>query len=120
MPPSDKPTIQITILDDRHTEECTSGCTMDWSLPVSLTLARQQVRERFGNKVRLEYINMSMDTSMTMSYSDVAGWKAEIRNKNLLLPLLLVNGQLRISGPFDFRQLMDAIEFELEIKGVIS
>ena len=54
--------------------------------------------------------------SITAANPDMLKWKDEIRNKNLLLPLLLVNGHLRISGPFDIRQLMDAIEFETEMR----
>ena len=111
MPPLDKSTIQITVLDDRHTEECGAGCGIDWSLPESLALASQQAKERFGDKVKLEYLNMSR----TAANRDMLKWKEEIRNKNLLLPLLILNGHLRISGPFDIRQLMDTIEFETEI-----
>ena len=104
--------IQITVLDDRHTEECGAGCCMDWSSPESIMLVNQQAGERFGDKVRLEYLNMSI----TAANPDMLKWKDEIRNKNLLLPLLLVNGHLRISGPFDMRQLMDTIEFETEMR----
>ncbi|MBA7696303.1 hypothetical protein ES703_104948 [subsurface metagenome] len=42
-------------------------------------------------------------------------WKEVIKNKGLLLPLLLLNGKLRISGQFDIRQLLDTIEVEIEI-----
>jgi disulfide oxidoreductase YuzD len=114
MPPLDKPTIQITILDDSHTEECQAGCSIDWSSSESLALARQQVKERFGDRVKIEYLNMSR----TATNRDMLQWREEIRNKNFLLPLLLLNGQLRISGPFDFRQLMDTIEVEVEVEGV--
>jgi len=31
------------------------------------------------------------------------------------VPLLLVNGRLRIAGQFDVRQIVDAIEAEMEI-----
>src|SRR3989304_4347882 len=105
MPSSGKTTIQITVLDDRHAEECEAGCSIDWSLPESLALARQQAQERFGNKVKIDYLNISR----TKAKPDMLRWREEIRNKNLLLPLLLINGQLRIAGPFDIRQLMDTI-----------
>lgn len=112
MPRSDKPTIQITVLDDRRAEECEAGCSIDWSLPESLALARQQARERFGDKLKIDYLNISR----TKAKRDMLRWRDEIRDRNLLLPLLLINGQLRIAGPFDIRQLMDAIEFETEIR----
>ena len=34
----------------------------------------------------------------------------------LSLPLLLINGELRISGEFDIRMLLDAIDTKMEIK----
>ncbi len=116
MPLLDKPTIQITVLDDRHIEECGAGCSIDWSSPESLALAHQQVKERFGDRVKIEYLNMSR----TAANHDMLQWREEIRNKNFLLPLLLLNGQLRISGPFDFRQLLDSIEVEVEVESVSS
>ena len=115
MPPLHSQAIQITILDDRHTEECGAGCSIDWSSPESLALASQQVKERFGDDVKIDYLNMSKNTVN----QDMLKWKNEIRTKSLQLPLLILDKHLRISGPFDMRQLMDAIEFETEIKGVI-
>ncbi len=50
-----------------------------------------------------------------MAHLDALEWKEIIKNKNLSLPLLLVNGQPRVSGEFDIRQLLDAIEVEIEI-----
>jgi len=38
-----------------------------------------------------------------------------VRDRNLLLPLLLIDGEPRISGQFDLRQLLDAIEAALEM-----
>ena len=38
-----------------------------------------------------------------------------ISDGNLSLPLLLINGEPRISGPFDIRMLLDAIEAEIEM-----
>ena len=112
MPPLRNQTIQIVIMDDRHTEECGAGCSLDWSLPDSLALAREQAEERFGEQVKIDYLNLSLQAAK----GDMLKWKEEIRNKNLLLPLLLVNGHLRISGPFDMRQLMETIEIETEIR----
>jgi hypothetical protein len=37
-------------------------------------------------------------------------------DKDLSLPLLIIDGQTRISGQFDIRQLIDAINAEVEIK----
>ena len=38
-----------------------------------------------------------------------------IRERSLSVPLLLINGRLRIAGQFDIRRMMDAVEAEMEI-----
>jgi hypothetical protein len=107
--------IQITILGDTHKyiEECEASCGINWSLPESISLARNQTKERFDDKVNIEYRDLS-----AMNDIDISRWREQIKEKNLLLPLLLMNGQLRISGPFDFRQLFDTVEAELEVQRV--
>jgi len=111
MPLLIKPTVEITILDDSHPEECQAGCGIDWSSPEAQALARQQIKNRFGNEIKFSYLKLSNATAS----GDMLQWEEEIRKKNLLLPLLLLNGQLRISGLFDIRQLLDTIEAEIEI-----
>jgi hypothetical protein len=108
------PAIQITILDDTHKDECEARCGIDWSLPESLSLVRRQGKERFGDKLVFEY----RDLSKAADDSGALSWKKEIRDKNLLLPLLILNGQIRISGLFDFRQIFDAVEVELELEKI--
>ena len=106
-----KSSVQITVLDDRRTEECQAGCGIDWASPEAIALANQQIKDRFGDRMKMEYLNLSR----TEATGDVLHWKEVIQNKNLLLPLLLLNGHLRISGQFDIRQLLDTIEAEIEI-----
>ncbi|MFC2020171.1 hypothetical protein ACFLU1_00015 [Chloroflexota bacterium] len=107
-----KQTINITILDDSRSEECEAGCGIDWSSPEVLTLASQRIKDGFGDKILLEYL----DLAEAAANSDMLGWKGEIENKNLSVPLLLLNGHLRISGLFDIRQLLDTIEVEIEME----
>ncbi|MFC2056992.1 hypothetical protein ACFLTO_05460 [Chloroflexota bacterium] len=52
-----------------------------------------------------------------MANHDTPEWSGVIKDRNLLLPLLLINGQLRISGRFDIRQLLDTIGIEIEMGG---
>ncbi|MFC1943347.1 hypothetical protein ACFLWO_02055 [Chloroflexota bacterium] len=106
-----KHAIQITIIDDSSQGECDAGCGEDWSSPEPLALAEQRIKDRFGDKIQLQYL----DLSKAVPNHDVLEWNEVIKNKNLLLPLLLINGQPRISGLFDIRQLLDTIEVEIEI-----
>ncbi len=99
--------IKATIFDDSRLPKgaCGVSCGINWSVPESVEFARRQVRERFGGEVELEYI-------------DVAGKTAglpEVPDESLALPLLAVNGKVRIAGGFDVRQLIDAIDAEREL-----
>ncbi len=104
-------TIEITIIDDSSREECDAGCGEDWSSPETLTLARQRIKDRFDDKIQLQYL----DLSKAAPDNYVLKWNEVIKNKSLPLPLLAINGQPRISGLFDIRQLLDTIEVEIEI-----
>jgi disulfide oxidoreductase YuzD len=111
MLPLSENTVQITIINDSRRVECEVGCGTDWSSPDALALASQRTRERFGEEIKPVYIDLAEDTSS----QDALKWSKEISEKDLSLPLLLVNGQVRISGQFDIRQLLDTVEVVIEI-----
>lgn len=105
-----KQAIQITIVDDSKGEKCHAHCGVDWSSVETIALASQRIKDRFSYNIQLEYLDLS---------KPVADHRALELNpgiKNLSLPLLLINGKPRISGQFDIRQLLDAIDAEIEIK----
>jgi len=106
-----KPKIQIIILDDSTRRVCDADCGEDWSSPEAIALAHQRIIDRFGDNIQLEYIDLSSGTAN----HHTSEWSQVIRDRNLLVPLLLVNGELRISGQFDIRQLLDVIEAEIEM-----
>lgn len=103
--------IEITIINDSRRVECEAGCGTDWSSPDALALASQRIRERFGKEIKPTYIDLAEDTSS----QDALKWSREISDKDLSPPLLVVNSQIRISGQFDVRQLIDVIEVEIEL-----
>jgi len=102
--------IQVTIVDDSQREKCNSHCGVDWSSAEVIALASNQIKERFGNITKLNYLDLSKP--MTNHHAV----ELKQRLKSLPLPLLVINGQPRISGQFDIRVLLDAIEVELEMK----
>ncbi len=106
-----KPDIQIVIANDSQAPACDAECGINWSLAESIDLARQQIKERFGEDIKLDYIDLSRPTT----HPQAAKLRQQIKDKSLLLPLLVINGQSRISGLFDIRQLLDMIEVELEM-----
>jgi len=108
-----KRTIQITIIDDSHKPECDAACGVDWSSAETIGRASQQIKERFGERARLQYVDLAKTAANRVTQE----WSEMIKGKNLSLPLLLLNGHPRISGEFDIRQLIDAIEAETEMAG---
>jgi disulfide oxidoreductase YuzD len=111
MPPLNKPTIQITIVDDSQGEKCEAHCGVDWSSAEAITLASQRIKDRFGDRIKIEYL----DLSKPITNHHALELSQQVKDKNLSLPLLVINGQPRISGQFDIRQLVDAIEAEVEL-----
>ena len=112
MPPLTEPTIQIVIVDNSKGEKCAARCGTDWTSAEVIALTRQRIEDGFGDKIQLEYL----DLAEPMTNHRAPELNQTIRDKNLPLPLLVINGQPRISGQFDIRQLIDAISAEIEIK----
>jgi disulfide oxidoreductase YuzD len=110
--PLPKRDIKVVIANDSTAPQCDAECGTDWSAAEAIDLARQQIQDRFGGDIKLEYI----DLSQPAAHADAPALRREIRDKTMPLPLLLINGQPRISGLFDIRQLMDTIEVELELE----
>ena len=111
MPSLIKYAIQVNIINDSRWQGCEAECGIDWSSPEAIATANQRIKDRFGEKIQLAYL----DLSKNVRNQDTLEWNEKIENKGLSLPLLLLNGQMRISGNFDIRQLLDTIEVELEM-----
>jgi len=106
-----KASIQVTIINDSRLPACEASCGLDWSSAEIRDLASQQIRVRFGENTQLEYF----DIAEGKTGKETDEWNDTISTRNLSLPVLMVNGQPRISGQFDIRQLLDAIEADMEI-----
>jgi len=107
-----KHTSQVVIVEDSKGEKCDVHCGVDWSSVEAITLASQRIKDRFGDKIQLEYLDLSKPIANRHALELFQG----IKNKDLSLPLLLINSKPRISGQFDIRLLLDAINAELELK----
>ena len=107
-----KQTIQVTIVDDSQGVKCDALCGVDWSSTEAIALATKRIKEQFGDRVQLEYL----DLAKSITGDRALELNRQVRDKDLSLPLLVIDGQPRISGQFDIRQLVDAIETEVEIR----
>ena len=111
MPLLSKHSIEIIIVDNSKTEKCDASCGVDWSSVEAIALAEKRIEERFGAGIRLKYL----DLSSSVIEPDVLLWQQRIKDGNLPLPMLVINGEPRISGQFDIRMLLDAIDAEIEL-----
>lgn len=103
--------IKVIILE--HKEEgkpCPASCSVDWLSEDSQRVARERLRERFGEGVSLEIYNLE-DEEAREKFSH---YLERVHREGLLLPLLIINGEIRISGHFDFRMLLDMVEASIE------
>jgi disulfide oxidoreductase YuzD len=103
--------IQVSIINGPDRQDCDASCGTDWSLRESMELAEKQVRNRFGEGVHLTYLDLARKEKV----DSLVEWGKKIENENLSVPLLVLNGHLRITGNFDIRQMLDVIEAEMEI-----
>jgi len=105
-----EPDIEATIIADSRFKACATECGIDWSAAGNVTLAKMSIKERFGDRARLDYIDLPKATDSQR----IRELKPKIQD--LPLPLLLINGHPRIYGEFDIRRLLDVIQAEMEIE----
>jgi len=104
--------IQVIVVDDSQGEKCEAHCGIDWASAETISLATERIKDRFGDNIQLSYLNLSKPITNQHALELSQGF----RSKNLPLPLLVINGQPRISGQFDIQRLLDVIEAEVEIR----
>lgn len=103
--------INIIILDDSRVEKCYAGCGVNWSRTEEIELAREQVKRLLRDNFVLEYKDLAQpDAALRFTAVVDKAKKAE-----LLYPLLVINGDIRIAGNFDLRMLTDMLEASQEL-----
>ncbi len=104
--------LKVVIFLDRTVEECDGGCGMDWSLPENRQLATERLKERFGSEVEIEYVEL-FGPEGARNYPEIL---ERLKREKLAMPLLVVKGDIRISGDFDIRMLVDMVEAGMELE----
>ncbi len=110
--PAYQPEIEAIIIYGNQAEKCEVSCGLDWSLAENMTMAEQQVEARFSDRVRLKFLDLSEPATGDFALK----WQKRVRDQKLPLPLLVIDGLPRISGEFDMRMLLSAIDTEIEIR----
>ena len=67
---------------------------------------------KYGDAVRVEYVDLA-DPKSQEEYSDVAKLAEE---RDLLYPLVAVNGQLKVAGSAHYYRVLPLVEQALEVE----
>lgn len=102
--------IRVTLVEDSQAPEPTGPCSLVCEKSPSFEALQEHLAERFGDEVVVERLDLAATERPPEAIKNLAG-------QNYFLPLVLVNGQVRLSGPFDFRRVVDTIEALKEIEG---
>jgi hypothetical protein len=104
--------IKVTILNDTRTFQfrCEMACGEDWSSADARDNAAKSIKERFGSRAKLEYIDLAKTRR-----KNAPELKDLVKSAELVLPALLIDGRPRITGSFDLRQMLDMIDAEKEL-----
>ncbi len=104
--------IHVAIFDQRgEGKVCLEGCGADWCAPEVQQEAVERLRQIHGDQVRFEFFDLA-DPGGRARNPQVA---AQVQSGGLQLPLLMINSEVRITGHFDLRQLVDAVEAQEEL-----
>jgi hypothetical protein len=98
-----KPVVRLTIVGNSRAPLCQVECGPNWSLPETLGRARQEIRQRFGHRIEIDYVDAARREKSLPAQGDAS------------YPLLMVDGRVRLAGQFDLRQVIDVAEAELEM-----
>lgn len=101
--------IKATIVYDTQRGGCEGKCGADWTATAVVSAVKESLTARFGDGVTLQLVDLAAPSQQAMIL------RQRVHREGLELPLLLLNEQLRISGEFDARQLMDMVETEGEL-----
>lgn len=104
--------LQVVIFEDREQgKPCNESCGVDWLKEENQELAQQLIARNFGDGVQLRFVNLA-EPGAEQQHSAMI---ARIVGEQLLLPALVINGEVKISGYFDLRMLRDMIEVAQEV-----
>lgn len=101
----------ITILNDSRVKKCEAGCGVNWSKKDEIERAREQIKKQLHDDFILEYLDMAKP-EVSKKFSPVI---QRAKKTDILYPLLIINGDIRISGDFDLRMLTDMIDASREL-----
>jgi disulfide oxidoreductase YuzD len=99
-----KPPISVTIFDDSSSEHCL-GCGEHFELVI------QHLKEKYGDEVVVEHLDLAQPATR-FQHQEVVN---RVKGSGLMLPLVAINGVLRLCGGVEYRTIVEAIETQKEV-----
>lgn len=104
--------IKVAIYEQKENAKlCSEDCGVNWLTPEPQQEARDRLRRAHGNAVDIQFLDLDIPEVRRQH----GQWLERVKQENLLLPLLVINGEVRINGFFDTRMLFDMVEAETEL-----
>ncbi|MBI2865812.1 MAG: DUF1462 family protein [Chloroflexi bacterium] len=104
--------LAITVLDDTRYHQHAGSCGMGCVPPETWEFLQKRLQERYEGTVALEYVDLSQPGGRGRH----PGLEEQITARNLALPVVAIDGAVRLSGMVDYRTLSDVIEVEWEMR----
>lgn len=98
--------IRVTIFDHTTQEHCSVHCGVE-RMQDEVAFIAEHLKNRYGEGVEVEYI----DLAHSPQNDEV---RDRIGAQNLPLPVVAINGVLKLAGSLQYRIIADAIEALLE------
>ncbi|MBI4289545.1 MAG: DUF1462 family protein [Chloroflexi bacterium] len=104
--------ITVAIYEQKdNAKMCSESCGVNWLTPGPQQEARDRLKQAYGDKVKIDFY----DLDIPVNREKYGQWLERVKEEKLLLPLLVINGEVRINGFFDTRMLFDMVEAEGEL-----
>lgn len=104
--------IRVAIYEQTdNAKMCSESCGVNWLTIEPQKDARDRLKQAHGDSVNIEFLDLDIP-EVRQKHGD---WLKRVKEDNLLLPLLVINGEIRISGFFDTRMLIDMVDAEGEL-----
>lgn len=110
--------VKVTIFDDTASSacaECSAQCEFPWRPQEMVAITAAELRQRLGEEVEVEFIDLAHPPKADGGpYGEII---AQGRAKPYLLPLVAVNGVLRLSGGLSTQRIIQVIDTVREVEG---
>ena len=101
-----KPKMRLGILNDSSRRDGCTWCFGTWSTPEDIAFIVGRLQERYGGQVAVEYVDVAQD----QPDQDDARLIELAREQGLPLPVVAIDGSIKLIGAADYRVIAEAIE----------